>query len=55
MWPTMMGTWARWAPQQERSRLIGIGNSGSQIGTVVGFSYGQCFNLNIPDDIFKLN
>jgi predicted MFS family arabinose efflux permease len=54
MWPTMMGTWSRWAPQQERSRLIGIANSGSQIGTVVGFSYGQCFILNIQDHHFKI-
>ena len=40
MWPTMMGAWSKWAPPNERSSLLGFSNSGSHIGTIVGFSYG---------------
>ena len=40
MWPTMMGTWAKWAPPNERSSLLGISNAGGQVGIIVGFSLG---------------
>ena len=40
MWPTMMGTWAKWAPPNERSTLVGISNSGAQIGVLIAFSLG---------------
>jgi MFS family permease len=40
MWPTMIGTWAKWAPKNEKSILIGVGNSGANIGSIMGFSVG---------------
>lgn len=40
MWPTMMSIWSNWAPSNERSRLLGVSSSGSQLGIIVGFSFG---------------
>lgn len=34
IWPAFAGFWASWAPPNERSRLIGLANAGSQIGNV---------------------
>jgi MFS transporter, ACS family, solute carrier family 17 (sodium-dependent inorganic phosphate cotransporter), member 5 len=34
-WPGMSSLWANWAPPSERSRLVGLANSGSQIGNIV--------------------
>mgnify|MGYP000386211340 CR=1 FL=1 len=35
----MCSLWAYWAPAHERSRLVGIGNAGSQIGNVSHFFF----------------
>ena len=35
LWPCIATVWAHWAPPFERSRLVGIGNSGSQIGNAI--------------------
>lgn len=34
VWSGMSTLWPHWAPPEERSTLIGIGNAGSQIGNV---------------------
>ncbi|KAL7669827.1 hypothetical protein ACOME3_004776 [Neoechinorhynchus agilis] len=34
-WPAMLNLLSDWAPQQERSRLISIFNSGAQLGTII--------------------
>lgn len=45
-WPSMCSLWAYWAPAHERSRLVGIGNAGSQIGNVFSFSVGGYLCVN---------
>lgn len=39
IWPAFAGFWASWAPPNERSRLIGVANAGSQIGNVLNQFY----------------
>lgn len=39
IWPAFAGFWASWAPPNERSRLIGVANAGSQIGNVLNQYY----------------
>jgi MFS family permease len=37
---SLFSVWSNWAPKLERSFLIGIGSSGSQIGPIIGFALG---------------
>ncbi len=39
-WPSVSSYWTYWAPQTERSRIIGISSAGSRIGNVFGFLIG---------------
>jgi MFS transporter, ACS family, solute carrier family 17 (sodium-dependent inorganic phosphate cotransporter), member 5 len=39
-WPSVSSFWAYWAPQLERSRLVGISSSGAKIGNIIALSLG---------------
>ncbi len=45
MWPAVASMWAHWAVPEERSRLISLGNAGSQIGNVVALPV----SINLKD------
>ena len=45
-WPAMSSLWAHWAPKNERSKLVGIANAGSQIGNVAALSLGGYLCVN---------
>ena len=44
----MSSLWAFWAPPAERSRLVGVGNAGSQIGNVLNEEIINKFWFNNP-------
>lgn len=46
IWPAFAGFWASWAPSNERSRLIGTGNAGAQIGNVIALPLGGFLCIN---------
>lgn len=46
IWPAFAGFWASWAPTNERSRLIGTGNAGAQIGNVIALPLGGFLCIN---------
>jgi ACS family sodium-dependent inorganic phosphate cotransporter-like MFS transporter 5 len=46
MWPTVATIWSHWAVPAERSRLLSIGNAGSQIGNVVALPLGGYLCVN---------
>ncbi|RNA04065.1 sialin-like [Brachionus plicatilis] len=39
-WPSASAFWAYWAPNSERSRLVGIASSGSKLGNIIALSLG---------------
>lgn len=44
-WPSCSSFWAFWAPQNERSRLVGMASSGAKVGNIVGLSLGSILCL----------
>jgi MFS family permease len=46
IWPAFAAFWSGWAPPNERSRLIGIANAGSQIGNVIALPLGGYLCIN---------
>ncbi len=45
-WPSCSGFWAYWAPNSERSRLIGIASSGAKVGNIVALAVGGVLCLH---------
>jgi MFS transporter, ACS family, solute carrier family 17 (sodium-dependent inorganic phosphate cotransporter), member 5 len=39
-WPCMYSMWSSWAPPKERGKLIGISNSGTQVGSIIMLPLG---------------
>ena len=40
-WPSVSSFWAYWAPDKERSRLVGLASSGAKVGNIVALSLGS--------------
>ena len=40
-WPSVSSYWAFWAPDSERSRLVGFASSGAKVGNIVALSLGS--------------
>lgn len=46
VWPAMYSFWPRWAPPGERGKLLGITNSGTEVGAIFGLLIGGILCTN---------
>lgn len=45
-WPSVSSFWAYWAPDTERSRLVGMASSGAKVGNIIALSLGSVLCLH---------
>jgi MFS family permease len=44
-WPSVSSFWAYWAPDSEKSRLVGMASSGAKVGNIIALSLGSVLCL----------
>lgn len=45
-WPSVSSFWAYWAPDTEKSRLVGMASSGAKVGNIIALSLGSILCLH---------